>query len=87
MHETYKSIVSWADDQGKIEEAVEALLNLEKTSRLAEDITATKACCSAIIAVCYNAKKWKLLEEQVICLSKRRSQLKQVTHLTLLQRT
>lgn len=63
--------------QGKVEVALDALLNLEKSSRLAEDITATKACCSAILSVCFTAKKWKLLEEQIMCLSKRRSQLKQ----------
>lgn len=64
--------------QGKLQEAVEGLLNLEKTARIAEDITATKACCSAILAVCFNAKDFKLLEEQIMLLSKRRSQLKQV---------
>ena len=65
--------------QGKLHEAVEGLLNLEKASRIAEDITATKACCSAILAVCFTAKDWKLLEEQIMLLSKRRSQLKQAS--------
>ena len=69
--------------QGKLHEAVEGLLNLEKASRIAEDITATKACCSAILAVCFSAKDWKLLEEQIMLLSKRRSQLKQASaHMT-----
>jgi len=63
--------------QGKLHQAVEGLLNLEKSSRLAEDITATKAACSAVLDVCYQAKDWKLLEEQVTLLAKRRSQLKQ----------
>lgn len=63
--------------QGKLTEAVEALLNLEKMSRLAEDITATKACCTAILQACQEAGNWKLLEENVLLLSKRRSQLKQ----------
>lgn len=63
--------------QGKLHEAIEGLLNLEKSARLAEDITATKACCSEILTVCYNAKDWKMLEEQIMLLSKRRSQLKQ----------
>jgi 26S proteasome regulatory subunit N5 len=102
---------------GKLHDAVEALLNLEKTARLAEDITATKvsyacvrpwrrshvhtrmrtgsplhahhaltlrpaamhmqACCAAILASCFDAKDWKMLEEQIVMLSKRRSQLKQ----------
>lgn len=64
--------------QGKLHEALEGLLNLEKMSRLAEDITATKACCSAVLLICFEAKDWKLLEEQIMLLSKRRSQLKQV---------
>lgn len=64
--------------QGKLHEALEGLLNLEKTSRLAEDITATKACCAAVLEVCFQAKEWKLLEEQIMLLAKRRSQFKQV---------
>ncbi len=64
--------------QGKLHEAVEGLLNLEKTCRLQEDITATKACCAAVLDVCFQARQWKLLEEQIILLSKRRSQFKQV---------
>lgn len=63
--------------QGKLHEALEALLNLEKMSRLAEDVTATKASCSAVLEVCYQAQQWKLLEEQILLLAKRRSQLKQ----------
>jgi hypothetical protein len=64
--------------QGKLNESVEALLNLEKMARQGEDITATKATCSAILEVCFEAKQWKLLEENILLLSKRRSQLKQV---------
>mmetsp|Transcript_22191 Transcript_22191/g.37947 ORF Transcript_22191/g.37947 Transcript_22191/m.37947 type:complete len:483 (-) Transcript_22191:265-1713(-) len=61
---------------GKLHEAVEALLNLEKMSRLAEDSTATKACCTAVLDVIFQAKQWKLLEEHILLLAKRRSQLK-----------
>eukprot|EP00877_Chromochloris_zofingiensis_P012276 jgi/Chrzof1/7301/Cz02g18120.t1 len=64
--------------QGKLHEALEGLLTLEKTARLAEDVTASKASCSAILDACYQAKEWKLLEEQVVLLAKRRGQLKQV---------
>ncbi len=64
--------------QGQLSQAVEGLLNLEKSSRLAEDITATKACCAAILVVCYEARDWRALEENVMLLTKRRSQLKQV---------
>lgn len=66
-----------AKQQDKLHAALEGLLNLEKTSRLAEEITATKASCSAILTACYDARDWKLLEENILLLSKRRSQLKQ----------
>eukprot|EP00798_Chlamydomonas_sp_ICE-L_P019746 gene19746-26438_t len=69
--------VDLAKQQDKLHAALEGLLNLEKSSRLAEDITATKACCTAILTACFEAKDWKLLDENVILLSKRRSQLKQ----------
>lgn len=69
--------------QGKVAEAVEGLLNLEKAARQGEDITATKATCSAVLEVCFEAKQWKLLEENVMLLSKRRSQLKQVRQLRI----
>lgn len=59
-------------------EALENLLNLEKQHRFAEEISGTKACCSAILDVCFEARDWRLLNEQVVLLSKRRGQLKQV---------
>lgn len=65
--------------QGKLHEALQGLLNLEKIGRLAEDVTATKAACSAILEACHQTKDWKLMEEQVMVLAKRRSQLKQVS--------
>ena len=64
--------------QGKLSQCLEALLNLEKTARVAQDVTACKAACSAIVEVCYKAKDWKQLEEQIVLLAKRRGQLKQV---------
>eukprot|EP00878_Enallax_costatus_P020026 GHUV01021155.1.p1 GENE.GHUV01021155.1~~GHUV01021155.1.p1 ORF type:complete len:443 (+),score=148.88 GHUV01021155.1:324-1652(+) len=65
-------------EQGKLTQCLEALLNLEKAARVAEDVTACKAACSAIVEVCYKAKDWKQLEEQIVLLAKRRGQLKQV---------
>ncbi|GBF93932.1 26S proteasome non-ATPase regulatory subunit 12-like [Raphidocelis subcapitata] len=64
--------------KGKLHEALEGLLNLEKTARQAEDIAALRAACSAVLAACYSAKEWKLLEENIVLLSKRRGQLRQV---------
>ena len=65
--------------QGKHSEAVEGLLLLEKQSRLSEDITSTKMCCRAILEVLFEAGDWQQLNEHILLLAKRRSQLKQVT--------
>lgn len=64
--------------QGNLTASLEKLLNLEKQHRLGEDVTATKRCCTAILDVLYEAKEWKLLNEHILLLAKRRSQLKQV---------
>ncbi len=64
--------------QGKIQESLEALLNLEKQSRLAEDVPSTTRCCLAVVDVCHDSGDWKMLNENILLLSKRRAQLKQV---------
>ena len=64
--------------KGKYTDAVEGLLLLEKQSRLSEDITSTKMCCKAILEVLYEAGDWGQLNEHILLLAKRRSQLKQV---------
>ncbi|CAD7697337.1 unnamed protein product [Ostreobium quekettii] len=63
--------------EGRVQEALEGLLNLEKQKRLAEDVASTTACCSAVLDVCFQGRDWKLLNEQIVLLSKRRGQLKQ----------
>lgn len=63
---------------GQLQASVDALLQLEKNARNAEDIAASKAACAALLQVCKDAGEWKLLEEQVQVLAKRRGQLKQV---------
>uniref|UniRef100_A0A7S0UQS6 PCI domain-containing protein n=1 Tax=Polytomella parva TaxID=51329 RepID=A0A7S0UQS6_9CHLO len=70
---------------GNVNEALEGLLNLEKMGRLAEDITATKASCIAVLEVSFESGNWKLLEENVSLLSKRRSQLKQAIQVCVRQ--
>ena len=85
--------------QGRLTEAVEALLNIEKTQRLvsgraqlprrsaalrlrlcaqAADVTGTKLAVVALVRACFQAKAWAALNENVLLVSKRRSQLKQV---------
>ncbi|KAK9823540.1 hypothetical protein WJX72_003562 [[Myrmecia] bisecta] len=63
--------------KGKLTEALEGLLNLEKQQRLAEDVTGTKLACTAILDVLFEAKEWAQLNEHILLLAKRRSQLKQ----------
>lgn len=64
--------------QGVRGEALETLLAIEKVQRLAEDVTGTRLACQAILEVLFDAKDWSSLNEHIILLSKRRSQLKQV---------
>jgi hypothetical protein len=64
---------------GKLNAKIEALLNEEKQMRLAADVPGTRKVVIEIIQLCYEAKAWKTLNEQILLLSKRRSQLKQVS--------
>jgi len=60
-----------------LDEALEKLLALEKQQRLAADMVATKKVCIGIVQVCFFAGNYKLLNEHIVLLSKRRSQMKQ----------
>lgn len=63
---------------GKLVEALENLLAIEKQTRNAEDTRATSRVATTIIKFCYEAKQWDLLNEKLVQLSKRRGQLKTV---------
>lgn len=56
---------------------IERLLSLEKTSRVEEDVVNTRLCCLAILDICFQSRKWTLLNEQIQLLAKRRGQMKQ----------
>ncbi|KAG7124331.1 26S proteasome non-ATPase regulatory subunit 12 like protein [Verticillium longisporum] len=60
-----------------IQAAVERLAVLEKQTRQASDLASTSRVLVAIVTICKNAKNWSLLNEQVLVLSKKHSQLKQ----------
>lgn len=64
--------------QGRLSESTEALLSLEKAQRLAEDVGGTRRACAAVLDVLRAAADWKGLNEHILLLAKRRSQLKQV---------
>jgi 26S proteasome regulatory subunit N5 len=82
---------------GQLNEAIEALLSLEKQTRTVNklsvikvtetqtllpslqgsDMVSTSRVLVAIVQLCFEAGKWELLNEHVVVLSRRRSQLKQ----------
>lgn len=64
-------------DSGKLEATIDRLLNEEKQMRLAENVAGTRKAATEILQLCFDAKDWKLLNEQILNLSKKRGQLKQ----------
>ncbi|XP_026433210.1 26S proteasome non-ATPase regulatory subunit 12 homolog A-like [Papaver somniferum] len=60
-----------------LDSQIESLLNVEKQARLEGDVSSTKKAAMDIIQLCYQAKAWKTLNDQILVLSKRRGQLKQ----------
>ncbi|XP_074280680.1 26S proteasome non-ATPase regulatory subunit 12 homolog A-like [Silene latifolia] len=60
-----------------LEAQVEALLNVEKQMRLAGEVAETKKAVCSILSLCFEARSWKMLNDQIVLLSKRRGQLKQ----------
>eukprot|EP00274_Cyanoptyche_gloeocystis_P001074 CAMPEP_0196663716 /NCGR_PEP_ID=MMETSP1086-20130531/53939_1 /TAXON_ID=77921 /ORGANISM="Cyanoptyche gloeocystis , Strain SAG4.97" /LENGTH=441 /DNA_ID=CAMNT_0041999635 /DNA_START=49 /DNA_END=1374 /DNA_ORIENTATION=+ len=67
-----------ATEPGKLKEAVENMLAVEKPLRLACEMSGTTKACLAIVNMCFEAKDWKELNNEIVVISKRRAQLKQV---------
>ncbi|XP_052740439.1 26S proteasome non-ATPase regulatory subunit 12 [Bicyclus anynana] len=67
---------SWAAS-GKVQEAIDQLLALEKQTRTGADMASTARILVTIVQICYEAKNWSSLNDHIVLLSKRRSQLKQ----------
>ncbi|KAG1460726.1 hypothetical protein G6F46_002344 [Rhizopus delemar] len=65
--------------QGKINEALDKLLSLEKQARNAADQESTGRILVQVVKLCYEVKDWKLLNEQIVLLSKKHGQLKAAT--------
>lgn len=63
--------------EGKMHEALETLLSLEKQTRLGADMQSTSRLLVAIIRLCFDQREWELLNEHILLLTKRRNQLKQ----------
>lgn len=63
---------------GKLNEAIENLLSIEKQTRLGEDHLSTSKLAITIVRLCFEAKQWDLLNQNLHILSKRRGQLRTV---------
>lgn len=61
---------------GKLEDAVELLLSLEKKCRNGQDAFSTAKVSCAILQICFDAKDLETLNNSLILLGKRRGQLK-----------
>ncbi|KAK5641305.1 hypothetical protein RI129_009852 [Pyrocoelia pectoralis] len=62
---------------GKLHDALDGLLALEKQTRTVADMVSSGRVLVAIVQICFEAKNWVALNEHIVLLSKRRSQLKQ----------
>jgi 26S proteasome regulatory subunit N5 len=65
------------DPKANLVSSIDNLLTIEKQSRLAEDVVGTRKAVTDILLLCFTAKDWKMLNEQILNLSKKRGQLKQ----------
>jgi len=63
-------------EEGKVTEAIEALMSLEKQARTGGDAHSTSRVLIALVEICFKASKWELLNETVVLLTKKRSQIK-----------
>lgn len=61
---------------GRLEEAVEELLALEKKTRTASDGISTAKLLCKVVKLYYEGKEWTKLREHIVLLSKKRGQLK-----------
>lgn len=64
-------------NSGRLQEAIEVLLQLEKQARVACDAHSTTRLLVAIVKFCFEQRNFDALNENIHLLSKRRSQLKQ----------
>lgn len=71
-------LLEFQEGERNLEAAIEQLLNVEKQMRLAGDVAGTKKAATDILQLCFEAKAWRTLNDQIVLLSKRRGQLKQV---------
>jgi len=64
--------------KGKLAEAIENLLALEKQTRNGGDVKSTSKIAAAVVRICADCQDWKQLNQNIIFIAKRRGQEKQV---------
>ncbi|XP_047480699.1 LOW QUALITY PROTEIN: 26S proteasome non-ATPase regulatory subunit 12-like [Penaeus chinensis] len=62
--------------EGRVQEAVESLMVLEKQTRTGADAHSTSRVLVAIVEICFGAGEWNLMNESIVTLTKKRSQIK-----------
>ncbi|KAL9055748.1 MAG: hypothetical protein Q9162_003384 [Coniocarpon cinnabarinum] len=62
---------------GKLQQAIDKLLVLEKQTRQASDLPSTSRLLTHIVGFCIQSQDWPMLNEQVVALSKKHGQLRQ----------
>ncbi|KAG8186063.1 hypothetical protein JTE90_005416 [Oedothorax gibbosus] len=63
--------------EGKLTEALDILMSLEKQTRTGADTHSCGRVLVAIVRLCFETKNYSLLSENIVLLTKRRSQIKQ----------
>lgn len=67
--------------KGKIHDALDQLLTLEKQTRTGADMVSTSRVLVAIVQICFDAKDWVTLNDHIALLAKRRYTISfMVTH-------
>ncbi|KAI5480359.1 hypothetical protein MNV49_000934 [Pseudohyphozyma bogoriensis] len=66
-------------DAGKLQEALDKLLALEKQTRNAADLASTSRVLLSTISILHTKKEWALLNSHISLLSKKHGQLRQAT--------
>ncbi|XP_027905366.1 26S proteasome non-ATPase regulatory subunit 12 homolog A-like isoform X2 [Vigna unguiculata] len=70
-------MVMAAGNAENLDAEIEQLLNAEKHARLAGNVAATRNAVTEILRLCFEARAWDTLNDQIVLLSKRRGQLRQ----------
>ncbi|XP_045214361.1 26S proteasome non-ATPase regulatory subunit 12-like [Mercenaria mercenaria] len=63
--------------QGKLTEALDILLTLEKQTRTGADTHSLSKVLETVVRLCFETKNWEALNENIVLLTKKRGQIKQ----------